>query len=92
MKAEVRKLINRALTQQLAGNVNPAFVSLCDAICALSDDGRVLVAADPEKPLTLADLERQVGESRHWSDVQLNGLLNESDRWVIGDFEIRRRK
>lgn len=57
---------------------------------------KVLMTAESTtpKPLTLADLKRQVdAEVEHWKgrgyDLSITGQLNV---WSIGDFEIRRQK
>ena len=47
------------------------------------------------KPLTLADLKRQVDECSNWWGRSLKIGMNDLSKqqiWVIGDFEIRRRK
>jgi hypothetical protein len=45
------------------------------------------------KPLTLEDLTRQVNEVSKWKQRgPLNPLTEPDQLWVIGDFEIRRRK
>lgn len=44
------------------------------------------------KPLKLKDLKRHVDEVLGWTfNVELNDLTGDQ-KWIIGDFEIRRRK
>jgi L-lactate utilization protein LutC len=44
------------------------------------------------KPLSLEDLKRQTAEAACWPETKLCELKTQEDFWVIGDFEIRRRK
>jgi|ERR1035437_6902655 hypothetical protein len=108
MNKEVSKILSSAIDERHAGNNNRAFLALYDAITVLNESSvhksevpkpdpcwnpcwKPEELAQKERPLlTLDHLKEQV--DAEWKKLEPPFCMGENTTWLIGDFEIRRRK
>jgi hypothetical protein len=96
MSILAKLIIEKAVKHCESGKINPAILELCNATMVLAGFGIEKPPDDP-KPLTLADLKRQVdvafmNDSEPDENCPFHFSKTSDILALIGDFEIRRRK